>query len=510
MRQTVGILSVPIDRLDAGQVLQRLEQFIHERTFHQVATANTDFLVNAMDDPELRHILCSADLVIPDGMPLVWASRLMGAPLPERVTGADLVPLLAALAAKQGYRIFMLGARPEVARRAKEQLERDYPGIQIVGCVSPPPAPTVEMEHERLLDQIVRARPEILLVALGNPKQEKWIHLNRDRLHDVPVCIGVGATFDFLAGAIRRAPIFAQRNGLEWLYRLQQDPCRLWRRYCRDFSRGGAHLMRQWWLLRSRRSRGVTEMHRARIGNCTVISLKGKVTGSAAHQFQEAAEEALHDSTHLILDLQNADALDCETLGTLMHLPHTAAAHGQEARLMAVSPCLAPLLRHSQLHAGLYQMDLPSAQTFAGLSPAGLRWKVLCGRDVAVVTVSGAADDPTLCLLENVCAFLLDRGLQVELDTCKVTYVDSSLLAMLYNLERTSRKSSGQLPSLLRLVPGPALRQVLIQEKIAGGFTLMNSPSPVSDGIVMPELSLQESLESERKNISTTMNLMPV
>src|SRR5882724_7783137 len=137
MRQTVGILGTPIDVLDTEAVLARLEQFIQERRFHQVATANTDFLINAIEDPELRHILRNADLVMPDGMPVVWAARLMRSPLPERVTGADIVPALAALSAQKGYRLYMLGARPEVAKRARERMEADYPGIQIVGCLSP-------------------------------------------------------------------------------------------------------------------------------------------------------------------------------------------------------------------------------------------------------------------------------------------------------------------------------------------------------------------------------------
>src|SRR5215475_10135001 len=111
MRQTVGILGTPIDILDTQEVLGRLEQFIQERRFHQVATANTDFLINAIEDPELRQILRNADLVMPDGMPVVWAARMMRSPLPERVTGADLVPALAARAAQQGYRLYMLGAR---------------------------------------------------------------------------------------------------------------------------------------------------------------------------------------------------------------------------------------------------------------------------------------------------------------------------------------------------------------------------------------------------------------
>src|SRR5262249_6531765 len=156
--QTVGILGTPVDILDTKAVLERLEQFLAEGRFHQVATANTDFLINALADPEQQHILRNADLVIPDGMPVVWAARRLRSCLPERVTGADLIPELAELSARKGYRIFMLGARLEVARSAKSYLEAQYPGIQIVGCLSPPVASLVEMDSEPILDEITRAR----------------------------------------------------------------------------------------------------------------------------------------------------------------------------------------------------------------------------------------------------------------------------------------------------------------------------------------------------------------
>ena len=181
MRQTVGILGTPIDILNTEEALARMEQFIGERRFHQVATANADFLINALADPELRHILRNADLVVPDGMPVVWAARATRSRLPERVTGADIVPALARMAAKSGYRIFMLGAMPEVAQGAKEKLEAANPGLQIVGCISPKIPSISEMDSESILQEIDRVKPDILLVAFGNPKQEKWIYLHRDR-----------------------------------------------------------------------------------------------------------------------------------------------------------------------------------------------------------------------------------------------------------------------------------------------------------------------------------------
>src|SRR2546430_9389711 len=131
MRRTVAILGIPVDDLTTAQVLKRIDEFVRSRRFHQVATANTDFLIKAQSDPELKTILRTADMVVPDGMPIVWASRLLRTRLPERVTGPDLVPALAEEAVRQRYRIFMLAGAPGVALRAREVLERRYLGIQI-------------------------------------------------------------------------------------------------------------------------------------------------------------------------------------------------------------------------------------------------------------------------------------------------------------------------------------------------------------------------------------------
>jgi len=247
MNTTVSILGIPVDRLTMRETVDRIEQFIIDGGFHQVATANTDFLVNALSDDELSRILRSADLVTADGMPVVWAARALSGTLPERVAGVDLVPELAALAAARGYSLFLLGARQEVALRAAANLELQFPGLRVVGCSSPPDVDLDDLDAERsanLLSDIHSAKPDILLVAFGNPKQEKWIYRNRTELRNIPVCIGVGGTFDLLAGEAHRAPRWMQRNGLEWLHRLFQDPRRLWKRYNRDFWVFSWHLLR--------------------------------------------------------------------------------------------------------------------------------------------------------------------------------------------------------------------------------------------------------------------------
>jgi len=344
MRQTVAILGVPVDSLDTAGVLVRIEQFIQERRFHQVATANVDFLINAMEDPLLHDILRRCDLVTPDGMPLVWASRRLGAPLPERVTGADIVPALAGLAAQRGYRVYMLGARPEVAQRAKQKLIETYPGLEIVGCVSPDVAPLDQMDDATLLRGISEARPDILLVAFGNPKQEKWIDKNRAALAQIPVCLGVGGTFDFIAGSTTRAPIWMQRTGLEWLYRFLREPGRLWRRYTRDIVHFGRFVARQLWAMRGRQGLECVFSSRQE-QNATVMTLHGGMRSGGLEDFQRAANTAIDLPSHLVLEMQDLTDLDGAGLGTLINLCKRAAHHQKRIRLVGLSARLKAILR---------------------------------------------------------------------------------------------------------------------------------------------------------------------
>ncbi len=224
------VLGVAIDRVTRSEALARLDEFVREGRPRQVATVNLDFLRLAQRDTGFFAALAGADLVVADGMPVVWLSRLAGAPLPERVAGIDLVDDCAALAAERGYGVYLLGAAPGVASTAAAALRRRYPRLRIVGTLSPPAWPfAAEMDAE-LVASVREARPEMLFVALGAPRQDLWLAAHLHEL-GVPVCIGVGGSFDLLAGRLRRAPGWMQRHGLEWLFRLAQEPGRLWRRY---------------------------------------------------------------------------------------------------------------------------------------------------------------------------------------------------------------------------------------------------------------------------------------
>jgi N-acetylglucosaminyldiphosphoundecaprenol N-acetyl-beta-D-mannosaminyltransferase len=215
------------------RTMEWIAQAVRQHTPRFIATANVDFAAQASRDVELQRLLLSADLVLCDGTPLVWASRWMGAPLPERVPGSDLVPRICEKAGELGWRLYFLGASEEVLAEARRRLLQKHPGLQIAGMESPPYKPLSEFDHAGINRRIREARTDILLVAFGCPKQEKWIGMNLQE-HGAAVSIGIGATFDFLAGKFSRAPAWAGALGVEWLYRMAQEPRRLVGRYLFD------------------------------------------------------------------------------------------------------------------------------------------------------------------------------------------------------------------------------------------------------------------------------------
>jgi N-acetylglucosaminyldiphosphoundecaprenol N-acetyl-beta-D-mannosaminyltransferase len=193
-------------------------------------TANTHYAMLTAKDAGLRAINMGAAFIVADGAPLVWASRWQGSPLPERVAGSDLIFELSAAAAKRGYRLFFLGGAQGVAEEAAQRLGELYPGLQVVGTECPPFRELTEEEQDTLIARIRSTRPDILFVAFGQPKGERWIDRHLVKL-GVPVSVQVGASLDFAAGRVRRAPRWLQKAGLEWAFRLGLEPARLFPRY---------------------------------------------------------------------------------------------------------------------------------------------------------------------------------------------------------------------------------------------------------------------------------------
>jgi len=224
------VTDVRIDSVSMRETLEHIERFIAEGKPRRIVTVNLEYLRYARSTPGFREALDAADLAVADGMPLLWASRLFRRPLPERIAGVDLAEQCARLAAEKGYRLFLLGAGPGVAQSAAQTFRRRFPGLQAVSCYTPPIGDFSPEDEERMRRAIAAAKPDILLVALPTPRQELWNYANAQRWN-VPVVIGVGAAFDMLSGEIARAPMWMQRHGLEWAFRLAMEPRRLWKRY---------------------------------------------------------------------------------------------------------------------------------------------------------------------------------------------------------------------------------------------------------------------------------------
>lgn len=221
----IRILGLPVSAITYGEWLDLIGRWIAEENgrVHHVCTINPEFVMIAQKDALFRYILSRCDLTVPDGVGLLLAARLLGTPLPERVTGSDGVPRIAERAAHNGWKLFFLGARPGVADKAADVLRARYPELNIVGTYSGSPAPEEEAE---IVERVNASGADILFVAYGAPEQDKWIARNLPRLR-VKMAMGVGGTFDFIAGIIPRAPLWMQRLGLEWLYRLYLQPWRI-------------------------------------------------------------------------------------------------------------------------------------------------------------------------------------------------------------------------------------------------------------------------------------------
>ncbi len=345
LRKRIGILGVPISNLTLDQAIHILDISIRERSFRQVATANVDFLVKAVQDPELMEILHSCSMVLADGMPLVWASRLLQTPLRERATGADLVPRLVELAAQKSYSIYLLGAEESLSLAAAEWIGTHHPGARLVGRYAPPLTPLEKMDHEYILRSIEAAKPDILLVAFGNPKQEKWLAMHRDRL-TVPVCVGVGASLNFLSGAHRRAPLWMQRSGLEWLHRLGREPWRLAPRY---FS-NAVGLLRYFSVQLLAASTQHKTVARGRLsqrweGRTSIVTINSDFAGPSVTEFESLVYRTSTQDCPIVIDLQATEHVGADAIGALISLGTRMEREGRKLWLVGARPGLRRVLR---------------------------------------------------------------------------------------------------------------------------------------------------------------------
>jgi N-acetylglucosaminyldiphosphoundecaprenol N-acetyl-beta-D-mannosaminyltransferase len=227
------ILGCSVDNLNMEETLARIERFIASGRPHQHVVVNADKVVKAHANPKLREIINRCDLINADGMPVVWASYILGRPLKERVTGIDLFFHLMERAAERGWRVYLLGAREHVVQEVRRRLVAKHPGLTIAGARNGYWRPEEESEVAR---QVREARPDVLCVALSSPQKEEFLGRQQAYMR-VPFAMGVGGTFDIAAGQVSRAPRFMQKAGLEWFYRFLQEPRRMfWRYFIEDMA----------------------------------------------------------------------------------------------------------------------------------------------------------------------------------------------------------------------------------------------------------------------------------
>jgi N-acetylglucosaminyldiphosphoundecaprenol N-acetyl-beta-D-mannosaminyltransferase len=228
--QRFDVLGVPVSAITMADAVAAIDRWIADRTPRYVCVTGVHGVMESQRDDELRNIHERAGLVTPDGMPLVWLAHLRGCAHVERVYGPDLMLACCARSLATGARHYFFGGAPGIADRMAERLTTRFPGLALAGTSCPPFRPLTAEEDDRIVQEINGAKPDIVWVGLSTPKQERWMASHVGRLA-APVLIGVGAAFDFHAGAKRQAPRWMQRSGLEWSFRLASEPRRLWKRY---------------------------------------------------------------------------------------------------------------------------------------------------------------------------------------------------------------------------------------------------------------------------------------
>jgi len=346
--ETNLVLGLPIQNLDMKEVVKTAHTMVttykKDRKPKQIATVNVDFLVNTLGwipgnirHPELLNILRNADLLTPDGMPIVWLSRFLGNKLKERVTGADLVYEIAEMASNQGISLFLLGGSNDVGKTTKTKLQALFPNLDIKGTL----APNVTVEIEKIVDstdndkQIVeyinKCNPDILLIAFGNPKQELWYARNKN-LIKVPLSIGVGGSFEFIAGTVKRAPVLIQKLGLEWIFRLVMEPKRLWKRYLIGLLKFsfmvsptiGYQLYRKFLLylanlVKLNNDKDVKEIIESDIKGVKFLELPNILNAQKCKKISKEIDELLMGKENIALDFSKVFYIDASFMGYLVN-----------------------------------------------------------------------------------------------------------------------------------------------------------------------------------------------
>lgn len=492
------ILGVPIDRLTEADALARILALAESPATPPpyVATVNVDFLVNTQSwwpgaprHPELLESLREAALVTADGMPVVWASRLLGGGLPARVAGSDLVPMLARAAGPRGLSLYLLGGAGTSAQDAANRLVQDNPGLRIAGVDAPfvhvagAAMATSDEDDRQICARINAAKAAVLLIGFGNPKQEIWFARNRHRLR-VGVALGVGGTFNFLTGRVGRAPAWMQRAGLEWIYRLLAEPGRLWKRYTIGLLKYGCMMIPPLAVAARRPPRRdadaatVLDLHGA-TGAGILVRLPIRLDARDEDAFLRTLN-GRPDGAAVVLDARRVRSATAAGLGMLLSAARPAGAAAGPVLLFAPSRALRRILvanRAWDFWSGNTCADADALHAALRLRWPGFSYLAAFAREAAqlrVDVVGELAGEPMADLNRAVVADgLAERDLVLDCSCCaRIDYNAAALLARLQR-DLAARGHTlylrGLSPALDNALRQAGLDRIPRQERADGG-----------------------------------------
>jgi len=440
----IAILGVPFDNVTLAATLDLAAGMIASGQPHYATTVGLDFLVAALEDVELRRILFDAHLVLAEEKPVVWASKILGNPLPGSVTVPHLIPQLLALAEKKNWRVFLLGGSgPEAA--VAEKIRARHPQLQLVGAYSPPDQPLLEMNHADILRRLREAKPDLLLVAFGSPKQEKWINMNY-REAGVPFVLGAGTSFDFLTGSVRPGK---SRPGKT-----------LWR-----FSRA---VLRQRWQLRARKKNapaGPANVCPDPFGNFVIRA--PVQLGAAAAQASGAEWRRAVENSHVLFDLSDTVFADSTGVGILIQLRRRARERGYQFILVAPRPPIEAALRLMKLDEFFtVQASVSGARILmessanAPLVTSGVLEKELQIRWAGEVTALNAVELGAWTEAE---LSQVSPGMKVVIDLARVTFVDSTGIGLMLRFKKNLKRRD---IALQFTHPAGSVRNVILHTRL--------------------------------------------
>lgn len=474
-RDIAFLLGLPFNVITMDETIEDAVNFVEARTPSYIITANADFIAQAYQNKPLRDILFHADRAVCDGMPLVWLSRIFKPELPERVAGSDLVFRLFGEANARGWKVYFLGSDDETLTSAKSILKKDYPNMDVVGTFSPPFGAVEDWPNEAILADVKATAPDLLLVAVGCPKQEYWICKYKKEA-GVPLSLGIGASLDFICGRQVRAPMWVQKVGMEWLWRLLGNPQRLFKRYAMDFYYLFRLSFLQWRLTSNRKYVAVPAVAAAPVERGQLRSVAHYATHKVYYWHGEVGQASLGEAERpssydgpVFLDLADVTFMDSSGIGHLAQVARAARQHGVPFALINPSKTVSGIIKAMRLDSQFpsYANEAEAIATclIPDVAPEG----VVVRRIALLTTFKRSGSKESVAALEDAVSSLAD-GVWLTVDLKELDFIDSFAISCLLSAFRKVKAKGGQLRiENIQPVPEQAMRLMRVYDLLTKG-----------------------------------------